>query len=308
MLDRHIKYIYYKAMELRVLKYFLATAQQESISKAAQVLHITQPTLSRQLMDLENELKTKLLIRGKRNKKITLTDEGKLLMARAQEIIELADKTESEFLYDEKNIAGEIYIGGGETDAMRVVAKAAKKFTLKYRNIKFHLYSGNGEDVKEKLDKGLLDFGLFIEPFDKKEFDFINLSQKDKWGVLMRKDTELAKKNFITPKDLKDIPILSSRQFLVKNLISGWLGDDFEKLNIVGTYNLLFNASIMVDEGFGYALCIDKLINFTGKSNLCFKPLKPTLEAGVLFAWRKNSPLSKCAKLFIKELQNSIKS
>ena len=295
-------------MELRVLKYFLATAQQESISKAAQVLHITQPTLSRQLMDLENELKTKLLIRGKRNKKITLTDEGKLLMARAQEIIELADKTESEFLYDEKNIAGEIYIGGGETDTMRVVARAAKKFTLKYKNIKFHLYSGNGDDVKEKLDKGLLDFGLFIEPFDKKEFDFINLSQKDKWGVLMRKDAELAKKNFITPKDLKDIPILSSRQFLVKNLISGWLGDDFEKLNIVGTYNLLFNASIMVDEGFGYALCIDKLINFTGKSNLCFKPLKPTLEAGVLFAWRKNSPLSKCAKLFIKELQNSIKN
>ena len=304
MLDRHIKYIYYKAMELRVLKYFLATAQQESISKAAQVLHITQPTLSRQLMDLENELKTKLLIRGKRNKKITLTDEGKLLMSRAQEIIELADKTESEFLYDEKNIAGEIYIGGGETDAMRVVAKAAKKFTLKYKNIKFHLYSGNGEDVKEKLDKGLLDFGLFIEPFDKKEFDFINLSQKDKWGVLMRKDAELAKKNFITPKDLKDIPILSSRQFLVKNLISGWLGDDFEKLNIVGTYNLLFNASIMVDEGFGYALCIDKLINFTGKSNLCFKPLKPTLEAGVLFAWRKNSPLSKCAKLFLNLLKN----
>ncbi len=291
-------------MELRVLKYFLATAQQESISKAAQVLHITQPTLSRQLMDLENELKTKLLIRGKRNKKITLTDEGKLLMARAQEIIELADKTESEFLYDEKNIAGEIYIGGGETDAMRVVAKAAKKFTLKYKNIKFHLYSGNGEDVKEKLDKGLLDFGLFIEPFDKKEFDFISLSQKDKWGVLMRKDAELAKKNFITPKDLKGIPILSSRQFLVKNLISGWLGDDFEKLNIVGTYNLLFNASIMVDEGFGYALCIDKLINFTGKSNLCFKPLKPTLEAGVLFAWRKNSPLSKCAKLFLNLLKN----
>ena len=302
MLDRHIKYIYYKAMELRILKYFLATAQQESISKAAQVLHITQPTLSRQLMDLENELKTKLLIRGKRNKKITLTDEGKLLMARAQEIIELSDKTESEFLYDEKNIAGEIYIGGGETDAMRIIAKAANKLKLKYKNIKFNLYSGNGEDVKEKLDKGLLDFGLFIEPFDKKEFDFISLPQKDKWGILMRKDAELAKKKFITPQDLKNIPILSSRQFLVKNLISGWLGDDFEKLNIVGTYNLLFNASIMVDEGFGYALCIDKLINFTGKSNLCFKPLKPTLEAGTLIAWKKNAPLSKCAKLFLKEL------
>ena len=127
MLDRHIKYIYYKLMEIRVLKYFLATAQQESISKAAEFLHITQPTLSRQLMDLELELKTKLLIRGKRNKKITLTDEGKLLKSRAQEIVELANKTESEFLYDEKNVAGDIYIGGGETDSMRIVAKTAKK-------------------------------------------------------------------------------------------------------------------------------------------------------------------------------------
>lgn len=304
MLDRHIKYTYDGAMELRVLKYFLATAQQESISKAAEFLHITQPTLSRQLMDLELELKTKLLIRGKRNKKIALTEEGKLLKARAQQIIELADKTENEFIYDEKGITGDIYIGGGETDTMRIVAKAAKKIACKYKNIKFHLYSGNGEDVKEKLNKGLLDFGLFIEPFDKKDFGFINLKQKDRWGLLMKKDSPLAKKEYITPQDLKNIPILSSRQFLVKNLISGWLGDDFEKLNIVGTYNLLFNASIMVDEGFGYALCIDKLINFTGESNLCFKPLKPTLEAGTLIAWKKNAPLSKCAKLFLKELNS----
>ena len=302
MLDRHIKYIYYKLMEIRVLKYFLATAQQESISKAAEFLHITQPTLSRQLMDLEKELKTKLLIRGKRNKKIILTEEGKLLKARAQQIIELANKTESEFLFDEKNVVGDIYIGGGETDSMRIVAKIAKKLCKKYPNINYHLYSGNGEDVKEKLDKGLLDFGLFIEPFDKKDFGFINLKQKDRWGLLMKKDSPLAKKEYVTPQNLKNIPILSSRQFLVKNLISGWLGDDFEKLNIVGTYNLLFNASIMVDEGFGYALCIDKLINFTGESNLCFKPLKPTLEAGTLIAWKKNAPLSRCAKLFLKEL------
>ena len=284
MLDRHIKYKYYKTMELRVLKYFLAVAQEENISKAAQLLHITQPTLSRQLIDLELELKTKLLIRGKRNKKITLTDEGKLLKARAQEIIELANKTKTEFLFDEKNIIGDIYIGGGETDAMRIVAKTAKKLAKKYPDIKYNLYSGNGEDVKEKLNKGLLDFGIFIEPFDKKEFDFISFTQKDHWGILMRKDSHLAKKDFITPQDLKGIPILSSRQFLVKNLLSGWLGYDFENLNIVGTYNLLFNASIMVDEGFGYALCIDKLINLTGKSNLCFKPLKPTLEAGILIA------------------------
>ncbi len=291
-------------MEIRVLKYFLAVAQEESISKAAEVLNITQPTLSRQLMDLENELKTKLLVRGKRNKKVTLTDDGKLLKARAQEIVELANKTESEFLFDEKNLTGDIYIGGGETEAMRIIARTVKKLYEIYPNIKYHLYSGNGEDVREKLDKGLLDFGLFIEPIDKKEYGFIQLNEKDRWGLLMRKDSFLSSKEYIEPQDMKDIPIFTSRQYLVKNLISGWLGFDFEKLNIIGSYNLLFNASIMVEEGLGYALCIDRLINLTGNSKLCFKPLKPSLEAGILIAWKKNQPLSKCAKLFLNELQN----
>lgn len=290
-------------MELRVLKYFLAVAQQESISKAAEVLHVTQPTLSRQLMDLETELKTKLLVRGKRNKKIVLTSDGKLLKARAQEIVELANKTESEFLFDEKNISGDIYIGGGESDSMRVIARVIKQISKEYPNIKYHFYSGNGEDVTEKLNRGLLDFGLFIEPIDKKEYEFIQLSQKDRWGILMRKDSPLAIKDYVEASDLKNLPIISSRQYLVKNLISGWLGEDFEKLNIIGTYNLLYNASIMVDEGIGYALCIDKLINSTGDSSLCFKPLMPSLEAGVLIAWKKNQPLSGCAKLFIQKLQ-----
>ena len=290
-------------MELRVLKYFLAVAQQESISKAAEVLHVTQPTLSRQLMDLETELKTKLLVRGKRNKKIVLTSDGKLLKARAQEIVELANKTESEFLFDEKNISGDIYIGGGESDSMRVIARVIKQISKEYPNIKYHFYSGNGEDVTEKLNRGLLDFGLFIEPIDKKEYEFIQLSQKDRWGILMRKDSPLAIKDYVEASDLKNLPILSSRQYLVKNLISGWLGEDFEKLNIIGTYNLLYNASIMVDEGIGYALCIDKLINSTGDSSLCFKPLMPSLEAVVLITKKKNQPLSGCAKLFIQKLQ-----
>ena len=290
-------------MEIRVLKYFLAVAREESISKAAEILHITQPTLSRQIMELEAELKTILFERGKRNKKITLTDDGKLLKARASEIVELANKTEAEFLFDDKNISGELYIGGGETDAMRFVAKTIKNLSLLYPNIKYNFYSGNGEDVKEKLNSGLLDFGLFIEPVDKKEYEFIQLPQKDTWGLLMRKDSTLAKKDYIVPNDLVDIPILSSRQFLVKNLISGWLGYDFEKLNIVGTYNLLFNASIMVDEGVGMALCIDKLINLSGNSNLCFRPLKPILDVGILIAWKKNQPLSKCAKLFLQNMQ-----
>ncbi len=293
-------------MEIRLLRYFLAVAQEESISKAADILHITQPTLSRQLMDLEKELNTKLLIRGKRNKKITLTEDGKLLKSRAQEIIELTNKTESEFLFGDKNISGDIFIGGGETDAIRVIARTIKRLSLEYPNIKYHFYSGNGEDVTEKLNKGLLDFGVFIEPIDKKEYGFIQLPQNDTWGILMRKDSDLAKKEFIEPEDLINIPLFSSRQYLVKNLISGWLGFDFEKLNIIGSYNLLYNASVMVEEGLGCALCIDKLINISGDSKLCFKPLKPKLEAGILVAWTKNQPLSKIAKLFIQKLQEEI--
>ena len=293
-------------MEIRLLRYFLAVAQEESISKAAELLHITQPTLSRQIMDLEKELNTKLLIRGKRNKKITLTDDGKLLKSRAQEIIDLTNKTESEFLFGDKNISGDIFIGGGETYAIRIIASTMKHLSLEYPNIKYHFYSGNGEDVKEKLNKGLLDFGVFIEPIDKKEYGFIQLPQNDTWGILMRKDSDLAKKDYIESEDLINIPLFSSRQYLVKNLISGWLGFDFEKLNIVGTYNLLYNASIMVEEGLGYALCIDKLINMSGDSKLCFKPLKPKLEAGILVAWTKNQPLSKIAKLFIQKLQEEI--
>lgn len=293
-------------MEIRLLRYFLAVAQEESISKAADILHITQPTLSRQLMNLEKELNTKLLIRGKRNKKITLTEDGKLLKSRAQEIIELTNKTESEFLFGDKNISGDIFIGGGETDAIRVIARTIKRLSLEYPNIKYHFYSGNGEDVTEKLNKGLLDFGVFIEPIDKKEYGFIQLPQNDTWGILMRKDSDLAKKEFIEPEDLINIPLFSSRQYLVKNLISGWLGFDFEKLNIIGSYNLLYNASVMVEEGLGYALCIDKLINISGDSKLCFKPLKPKLDAGILVAWPKNQPLSKIAKLFIQKLQEEI--
>ncbi|MCD7780403.1 MAG: LysR family transcriptional regulator, partial [Candidatus Gastranaerophilales bacterium] len=206
-------------MEIRVLRYFLAVAKEESISKAAEVLHLTQPTLSRQIMDLEIELKTKLFLRGKRNKKITLTDDGKLLKIRAMEIVELAEKTESEFLFNEKNISGDIYIGGGETDAMRTIARTAQKLSKEYPNIKYHIFSGNGEDVTEKLDRGLLDFGLLIEPIDKKEYDFIHIPQNDRWGLLLKRDNPLVAKDYIEPADLRDIPLLTSRQHLVKNLI-----------------------------------------------------------------------------------------
>ncbi|MGO0985320.1 LysR family transcriptional regulator [Clostridioides difficile] len=293
-------------MELRVLRYFLAVAKEESITSAAQSLNVTQPTLSKQLMELEGELGKKLFLRG--NRKITLTEDGLFLRKRAQEIIDLADKTTTYFNNDCDDIRGTVYIGGGETDAMRFIAKTAKKLQREYPHIRYHLFSGNADDVRERLDKGLLDFGILIEPASMEKYDYIKLPVNDIWGLLMKKDCELAQKKTIYPEDLRGIPILTSRQTLVQNVISGWSGQDFETFNIVATYNLVYNASLMVDEGLGYALCLDKLINTTGNSNLCFRPLEPRLEAHLNIVWKKHQVFSKATKIFLNKLQSEINS
>ncbi len=293
-------------MELRVLRYFLTVAREESITGAAKVLHVTQPTLSKQLMDLEQKLGQTLLIRG--NRKITLTEEGMLLRKRAQEILDLVDKTEAELHQTDEVISGDIYIGGGETDAMRLIAKVVKKLQQDYPHIQYHLFSGNADDVTERLDKGLLDFGILIEPADIQKYDYLRLPATDTWGLLMRKDSPLAVKKNISPEDLLDIPLLCSKQTLVRNEISGWLQDDYEKLNIVATYNLIYNASLMVEEGIGYALCLDKLVNTTGFSPLCFKPLNPGLEARLDIVWKKYPVFSKAAEKFLEKLQEEVSS
>lgn len=293
-------------MELRVLRYFLAVAREESISGAADFLHITQPTLSRQLMDLEEELGVALLIRGKRNRKISLTEEGILLRKRATEIVELADKTEAELVGNKTLISGDIYIGGGETDAMRLIAGIAKDLQKEYPQIRYHLYSGNGDDVTERLDKGLLDFGILITPINMAKYDHFQLPRVDTWGILMQKDSPLAALEGIRAEDLKGVPLLISRQSLVGSEISNWSGGNDETFHIVGTYNLLYNAALMVDEGFGYALCLDKLINTSGNSNLCFRPLIPPLEANLDIAWKKGQVFSKAATKFLNKLQEAI--
>ena len=291
-------------MEIRVLRYFLAVAKAESISKAASLLNISQPTLSRQLMNMEEELGKSLFIRG--NRKITLTEEGKFLRIRAQEIIDLIDKTQSEFSSSNEIISGDIYIGGGETDAIRLIAKCAHSLQKKYPNIRYHLFSGNGDDVTDKLDKGLIDFGIVIEPFDLSKYDFIRIPQKDTWGLLMKKESPLASKDFIEPSDLLNIPIITSSQRLVESEISKWFGKDLSELNIVATYNLVYNASLLVDEGMGYALCLDKLINTTGDSNLCFRPLYPPLEASLNIIWKKYQVFSRASETFLRHLQESL--
>lgn len=293
-------------MELRVLRYFLAVAREQSITGAAKALNVTQPTLSKQLMELEEELGKKLLIRG--NRKITLTEAGMLLRGRAQEIIDLADRTEADFHESEESIGGDIYIGGGETDAMRLIAKAVKKLRKEHPHIRYHLYSGNADDVTERLDKGLLDFGVLIEPANIQKYDYLRLPATDTWGVLMKKDSPLASLDCIKPEHLRDIPLLCSKQTLVRNELSGWLRDDFEKLNIVATYNLIYNASLMVEEGIGYAMCLDKLVNTAGSSSLCFKPLEPELEANLVVVWKKYQVFSKASEKFLGRLQEEISS
>lgn len=293
-------------MELRVLRYFLAVAREESISDAAEFLHITQPTLSRQLMDLEEELGKQLLIRGKRNRKIMLTEDGMRLRKRAEEIVALADKTEAEFLAADDAVSGDVYIGCGESDAMRIIAKTAVKLRRDYPDIHFHLYSGNAEDVSERMEKGLLDFGIFITSANIDKYDYLKLPAYDTWGMIMRKSDKLAAKDFITPQDLQGLPLIMSRQALVQEDISRWGKKQIQNLNVVATYNLVYNAAIMTREGFGYTLTLDKLANTGSDSDLCFRPLKPELRINLNLVWKKYQIFSKASQKFLEYLKNEI--
>lgn len=290
-------------MELRVLRYFLAVAREENITAAAESLHVTQPTLSKQLMDLEYELGKKLFERGKR--KITLTEDGIFLRKRAQEIIDLSDKTEATLKSSAQTISGDVFIGCGETQGMREIIKVMKKVNCDFPEIRYNLYSGNDEDVSERLDSGLVDFGLFVGDTHLDKYDYKKLPIADVWGLLLRNDNPLAKKKTIKPSDLDGVPILCSRQALTHNELSGWLGKDFKKLKIVSTHNLVYNASLMVEEGFGAALSIKGLIN-TADSNLVFRPFRPMIKADLIFAWKKYQVFSKPAEIFLKYIQENI--
>ena len=291
-------------MELRELKYFLAVAREQSISKAADALFVTQPNLSRQMQNLEKELGQRLFIRGTR--KITLTEAGQLLRKRAEEIIELYNKTESELNAPITDVSGDIHIGGGESYVMGLIAKAAHSVQKDYPNVKFNLFSGDSGTVSERLDKGLIDFGIFIEPFDVSKYDYIRLPLYDTWGVLMRKDSPLAAKEYIAPEDLWDKPLILSRQAHGKNMITEWFRKDIEELNVVATGNLLYNMSLLVEEGIGYAVCLDKIIRTDGNGNLRFRPLYPELISHLDIAWKKHQVFPKCAELFLKRLQEII--
>lgn len=291
-------------MEIRVLQYFLTIAREESISKAAEVLHITQPTLSRQMKELEDEFQKQLFIRG--NRKITLTKDGILLKQYAQEIINLTQKAERELLKEQDDLSGDIYIGGGESASMRLVMRVIASMQKIYPQVHFHIFSGNAQDVADKLDSGLLDFGIFFDPVNLSQYDYFTLPGKETMGVLMKKDDPLAKYEAITPQLLKDKPIILSDQNIVKNELAGWIGGNERKLNIKVTYNLINNSALLVEEGGGYALTFDNIIHLNEKSTLCFRPLLPRLEDGIHIAWKKYHVFSKQAETFLELLKKEV--
>lgn len=246
-------------MDLRVLEYFLAVAREGNITSAAKFLHLTQPTLSRQLKELEEELGKTLLIRGKRQ--ITLTDEGMLLRKRAEELTSLARKTKREIINSSDSVHGEIYIGAGETKHVHYLTKAAKSLQLKHPEISIHVSSGDSHDITEQLDNGLIDFGLLFDSVDGTKYDFLKIPATDTWGVLIKKDSPLSAKGAITSADLDGFPLIMPRGVQPSKILSGYLDRKNNGIDIVGTYNLVYNASIMVKDGIGCALCLDGIIN-----------------------------------------------
>ncbi|CZR06182.1 LysR family transcriptional regulator [Trichococcus collinsii] len=293
-------------MELRVIHYFLTVVYEENITSAAEKLHITQPTLSRQMMQLEEELGVQLFRRGKR--KIALTSEGLLLKRRAEEILDLTNRTEKELKQQKPLMNGEIAIGGGETQFMRLLAEHIKRFSLDYPQVTYKFYSADADEIKDRANKGLLDICLLTEPVDVEKFDFIRIPQKEKWGVLMRKDSPLAQKAEINPDDLLTYPILVAGRSIVRNELVNWFDDTYDSLNIIGSYNLIYNAAIMVEADLGYALCLEKLIPDSAASQLCFRLLNPVLETGVVIAWKKYQTFPAVVAKFIEELKNAFKA
>ncbi len=295
-------------MELRVLQYFLAVAREQSIIRAAESLHLSQPTLSTQIKAMEEELGKQLLIRGtKGSRKVTLTKEGMILRKRAEEILNLVQKAEKEISLSDQVIVGDVYIGAGETDAVRFIAKAARELYKTYSGIHYHIASGNSEFVLEQLDKGLIDFGIVFGSVDHAKYNSIPLPYKDTWGVLMRRDSPLAEKEDILPEDLWNLPLIISHQENQCGFLLNWIKKEFSELKIIATYNLLFNASLMVEEGLGYAIGLDKIINTSGNSTLCFRPLSPKREEGMNIVWKKYQVFSKASEKFMDVMKELLK-
>lgn len=287
-------------MEIRELRYFLAVAREENITRAAQSLHIAQPSLSKQLMELEKKLDKQLLIRGK--KKITLTEEGAILRKRAEEIVELVEKTEHEISYDFEELSGDIYIGGSASETILSVAADLRR---EYPGVRFHFYSGDAQDVSERLNHGSLDFAVMLEPVDNIKYEFVSLPDCSQWGVLMNKSDALAAKKALTNEDIKSIPLIMHQRIGLQNEIAHWAGTSTESLNIAATYNVVHGSPIpFVKHGLGYFLTARYLLAPKLDTDVCFLPLEPELPTRLALVWKKHAVFSKVAEAFYGRICN----
>lgn len=285
-------------LELRLLRYFITIVHEGNISKAAEALHITQPTLSRQLKELEDYFDIELFIRGKRQ--IILTDNGLLFYQRAKEIIELADKTEKEFFEMKESISGTISIGCVESRAVCGFMEYINQFSKKYGNITFDVYNGYAADIKDRLDKGLNEIGILVEPVDVDKYDFIKLEAKEQWGILAPINSELAKNKTAQWSDLEDIPLIVPKRHYERNELAKVFKDAPSHLNIIATYNLFSNMIYMVENGMGYALCIDGALSIRNNNKTKFLPFEPEYSTGSVLVWKKNHILGKPANLLVE--------
>lgn len=291
-------------MEFKTLQYFLAVVREENISRAAEVLHITQPALSRYMSQLEEELGTQLFIRGRH---LTLTDAGVMLRQRAEEVVSLMDKIESEF-EEQSQISGIISIGTGGLNASRMLPPIIEKFRQKYPKVQFRLYTNSAEHIKERIEQGLLDFGLLMEPVDVSKYDYIRMREKEKWGLLMRRDSPLAEKSYITKDDLYGIPIMTTDRVSVQKEFENWFGDEIGKLNVFMTFNIITNAIMFVSSGLVYALTIEGAVDSFDKEQLAFRPLHPELSASSVLVWKKFHPNFGAAGKFLGALKSMQKN
>lgn len=290
-------------MELRVLNYFLAIAREENITKAAQILHVTQPTLSRQMMQLEEELGVKLFVRS--NHRVFLSEDGMLLKRRAQELLSLAEKTRRDFIQREEELSGEIVIGSGEFLGTKILTDMLAAFHKKYPLISYQIVSGNGDNIGDYIERGLLDIGFISEPVDIRKYDFLSMPQKEIWGVMVPKDSELAQKGYAEGKDLDGVPLITAARELIQSSIRGWFRAHGSQMNIVATGNLLYNQAMLAESGLGMVLGI-KLHSSYG--NLTFVPLRPSVEMETAIIWKKDQVFSRAAERFLAFIPQYLES
>ncbi len=292
-------------MELRVLRYFMAVVREANIVRAAHTLHVTQPTLSRQIHDLEDELGGELFLRGHRGSSLVLTQRGLKLKKRAEELLDLSERTKEEVKGCEESLSGKIVIGCGESEVMRYIGRVIKNIRQHHPHISFRMVSADAESVKESLDGGLIDFGVFIGTVDLNRYDYLKLDYRDSWGLLVNTESFGAEVDHISPEDLLKIPLLVSSQQLVYQTFEPWLGYSFSKLDIAGEYNLVHNASILCEEGIASVLTLDRLVNTRGR-HLRFIPLSPALVSNTYIAWKKYLYLNSLQSLFVEAIKKSV--